>query len=190
MLADKYSLRHLSTGDLFRSALRSETPVGREAKGYMERGELVPDDVTWKIIREPLVALGLDGFILDGYPRTLAQAETLLDLIEKSDLPDPVVVSLEVPDEELIKRLSRRRMHRETGEIYHLDYNPPPAEIDPKLLVHRKDDQPEVIKHRLEVYAEQTEPIKAFFAERGYLREIDGTGGIEAVFDRAVSVLD
>jgi len=190
MLAEKYGLKHLSTGDLFRAALKSETPIGREAKAYMERGELVPDEVTWKIIREPLVDLDLDGFILDGYPRTLPQAETLLGLIETEDLPAPVVVSLEVPDEELVKRLSRRRMHKETGEIYHLDYNPPPADLDPELILHRKDDQPDVIKNRLDVYAEQTEPIKAFFSERGYLCEIDGTGGINDVFARATAALD
>ncbi len=190
MLAEKYGLDHLSTGDLFRAALKSETPVGREAKKYMEQGALVPDEVTWEIIKQPLIDRGLDGFILDGYPRTLPQAETLLELIETADLPDPVVVSLEVPDEELIKRLSRRRMHKETGEIYHLDYNPPPADLDPDLLLHRKDDQPDVIKNRLRVYAEQTEPIKAFFNKRGYLVEIDGTGGIEEVFERATSVLE
>jgi adenylate kinase len=189
MLAEKFDLRHLSTGDLFRAALKGDTPIGKEAKRYMERGELVPDEVTWQIIREPLVELGLDGFILDGYPRTLPQAETLLNLIVTDRLPSPMVVSLEVPDEELVKRLSRRRMHKETGEIYHLDYNPPPPDLAPELLIHRKDDQPDVIKHRLEVYAAQTEPIKAYFGERGYLREIDGTGGIEEVFERATAAL-
>lgn len=189
-LAERYGLRHLSTGDLFRAAIRSGTPVGVEAKRYIDRGELVPDDVTWQIISEPLEQMHLTGFILDGYPRTIHQAECLLSFIDRPNLSDPIVLSLEVPSENLVRRLSRRRMHRATGEIYHLDYNPPPADVRPEDLVHRRDDQAEVIQHRLEVYHQQTEPIKAFYAQHGHLYEVDGTGDIHDVFERVKRVVE
>ncbi len=184
MLAEQYGLRHLSTGDLFRKAMQSGTEVGVEAKSYIDRGELVPDEVTWRIVATPLEEMDFTGFILDGYPRTIHQAECLLYFLNKPHLAPPIVLSLEVPDADLVDRLSRRRMHRKTGEIYHLDYNPPPPDVLPEDLVHRRDDQPEVINHRLEVYHEQTEPIKAFYASHGHLYKVDGTGEIGDVHAR------
>ena len=187
-LAEAHDLTHLSTGDLFRAAIKAKTELGRRVTAVLERGELVPDEVTNGIVAERLA--GLDGgFVLDGYPRTTPQAAWILEHLAEAGTPLDAVVSLDVPDEDIVGRLSRRRTDAETGAIYHLDYNPPPDDVPAERLVHRPDDQPEAIRHRLEVYQDETAPVEAFLRERVRFFEVDGTGSLDAVFERIEGVL-
>ena len=189
LLRDRHSLKHLSTGDMFRAAMKAETSIGLEAKSYIHAGKLVPDEVTWKIAKEALEAIGAEDFILDGYPRTIQQADWLHDYLANLGKPLDAVVSLEVPNERIINRLSRRRMHTETGEIYHLDFNPPPADVPAELIMQRKDDVPEAIAKRLNTYDEQTSPLKNYFEEKGALCPVDGVGDIEEIYGRIQTTL-
>ncbi len=189
LLKETYKLHHISTGDLLRAAVRSNTPLGQQARSYMEAGELVPDDIVNRMVMEALEAIGCDNFILDGYPRTLSQARTLDSFLQGFQKPLQVVISLEVSDEVIIKRLSRRRVHKLTGEIYHLDFNPPPPDVPPELLIQREDDRPDVIRQRLEEYRKRTQPLKVYYRKQGILYEVDGEGTIEEVFERIVHVL-
>lgn len=180
-LAQQYDLDHLSTGDLFRAAIRDQTDLGQRVDALIKAGELVPDDVTNGIVAERLAALDHGGFVLDGFPRTVPQARWLLAHLAEADAPLDAVFSLQVPDEDVVRRLSRRRTDPETGAIYHLDFNPPPDDVPEERLVHRTDDEPEAIRHRLEVYHEETAPVEAFL--RGHVRffEVDGTGALDEV---------
>lgn len=187
-LAERHGLRHLSTGDLLRTAIRNQTPAGREAEGHMKAGALVPDDVVNRLVAEVLAEIGYDGFILDGYPRTVEQAEFLLAALAAHQAPLDAVVSLRVPEDHIVERLSRRRTDRDTGAIYHLDFNPPP-EVPADRLVHRDDDRPEAIRNRLHVYRDETEPLEALFRERVRFIEVDGLGALDAVRDRIAEAL-
>ena len=188
-LAQQYDLDHLSTGDLFRAAIRDRTALGQQVQAILKRGELVPDDVTNGIVAERLTALDHGGFILDGFPRTVAQAEWLIAHLAEADMPLDAVVSLQVPEDDLVQRLSRRRTDSETGAIYHLDFNPPPDDVPAERLVHRPDDRPEAIRHRLSVYREETAPVEAYL--RGHVRffEVDGTGPLEEVQERIAEAI-
>ena len=188
-IADAHGLRHLSTGDMLRAAVKKQTPVGREAQGHMDAGELVPDAVVNEIVAETVGGLGYDGFVLDGYPRTLEQAAFLADLLDAHDAPVDAVVSLRVPEDHIVQRLSRRRTDRETGAIYHLDFNPPPADLPAGRLVHRSDDEPEAIRTRLRVYHDETAPLEAFFRDRTRFVEVDGMGALDDVRGRVDDVL-
>ncbi|PAP77458.1 adenylate kinase [Rubrivirga marina] len=188
-LAHDHDLTHLSTGDLFRAAIRERTPLGLRVTSLLEAGELVPDDVTNGIVAERLAQIDYGSFVLDGFPRTVPQAEWLLDHLAEHEAPLDAVVSLDVPDEDVVQRLSRRRTDPETGAIYHLDFNPPPEGVDPDTLVHRTDDQPAAIRHRLEVYHEETAPVEAHLREHVRYFEIDGTGSLDAVQERITDVL-
>lgn len=188
-LATHYELSHLSTGDMFRAALKEGTPIGMQAKTYMDAGKLVPDEVVCGIAGEGLQKAGLDQFILDGFPRTIPQAEWLDQFLTENNAADYVVVSLKVDPELIVERLSLRRSNKQTGEIYHLKYNPPPADLPADALVHRSDDQPDAIRERLRVYDEETAPLEAYFSERGKLVEVDGVGEIEEVFGRVKAAL-
>ncbi len=189
LLAEHRNLLHLSTGDMLRTAVRNETRVGNEAKGYMTVGELVPDDVVNRIVAEALSEIDHAGFILDGYPRTVDQAQFLLDLLEENNAPLDAVVSLRVPEEHIVQRLSRRRTDRETGEIYHLDFNPPPAGLPETRLQHRADDQPAAIRKRLVEYHTKTEPLEDFFETRARYVKVDGVGGLDEVSERVEEAL-
>ncbi len=189
-LTDRFALRQISTGDLFRAALRDETPVGLEAKSYMDSGRLVPDTVVNRLVEEALGAVGYDDFILDGYPRTIDQAHWLLGHLAEAERPLDAVLSLKVDSEAIVKRLSRRRTDRESGEIYHLDFKPPPADLAPDRLVHRPDDQPEAIRTRLDVYADETRPLEAIFRASAPYYEIDGMGEMDDVHARILTALD
>lgn len=186
LLAERHGLRHLSTGDLFRGAIKAQTPLGQRVESLLAAGQLVPDDVTNGIVADELAALGHDGFVLDGFPRTVDQAEWLLGELGAHAAPLTAVVSLRVPEEDIVQRLSRRRTDAETGAIYHLDFNPPPPDVPAERLVHRPDDEPEAIRTRLRVYHEQTQPLEAFFQARTRFVEIDGTGPLEDV-QRAIA---
>jgi adenylate kinase len=190
LLESRRGLVQIATGDIIRSAIKNETPVGKEAKAYVEDGELVPDEVVRKLAENAIADHGYDDFVLDGYPRTTQQAEWLTDFLTEHDTPLDAVVSLSVPDDVIVQRLSRRRVHRETGETYHLDHDPPPDDVDPDLVVQREDDKPATIRNRLAVYREETEPLEKYFEERETLVRVDGTGGIEEVYDRITSALD
>lgn len=183
-LAQTHGLTHLSTGDLFRAAIRDQTPLGRQVDSLLQAGELVPDDVTNGIVADRLAALDHGGFVLDGFPRTVAQAEWLLAYLDEADAPLDAVVSLQVPEDDLVQRLSRRRTDPETGAIYHLDFNPPPDDVPAERLVHRPDDQPDAIRHRLGVYHGETAPVEATLRARTRYFEVDGTGSLDDVQER------
>lgn len=188
-LAEHHGVAHLSTGDLFRAARTAGTPMGQEADRYLRDGRLVPDDVTNGIVAERLDDLEYQGFVLDGFPRTIPQAEWLLAHLVENDAPLDAVISLRVPEEDIVERLSRRRTDRETGAIYHLDFNPPPEDLPASRLIHRTDDQPEAIRTRLGVYHEQTEPVEAVLREHVRFIEIDGTGTLEEVQGRITDAI-
>ena len=188
ILKDRFSLQHLSTGNMLRAARNAGTPVGLVAKEYMNRGELVPDSVVCEVAREGLERCGFDDFVLDGFPRTIQQADWLDDEMVRVG-GGLSVVSLEVPLSVILERLSKRRLHRVTGEVYHLDLNPPPPDVDPEDLIQRKDDTPEAIKLRLKLYEEETAPIKRHYAALDSLVEVDGVGDAETVADRIVESL-
>ena len=156
----------------------------------MEKGELVPDEVVRKLAENAVADEDYDDVVLDGYPRTLQQAEWLTAFMEEHDIAVDAVLSLEVPDDVIVRRLSRRRVHQETGETYHLDHDPPPDDVDPEHIVQRDDDQPDTIRNRLQVYREETQPLEAYYDERGVLVPIDGEGDIETVYDRVATALD
>lgn len=181
ILARSHGIAHLSTGDLFRAARAQGTPMGQQADRYLRDGRLVPDDVTNGIVAERLDELEHEGFVLDGFPRTIPQAEWLLEHLAQHDASLDAVISLRVPDEDIVGRLSRRRTDRATGEIYHLDYNPPPDDVPASRLLHRTDDQPDAIRTRLAVYHEQTEPVEAVLRSHVTFLEIDGTGSLDEV---------
>ena len=166
----------VSTGDMLRAAVASGSELGAEAKGYMEAGLLVPDEVIIGLISERLQEPdAVSGLLLDGYPRTIAQAEALAEVEEVS-----TVISIEVPDEAIVERIVGRRMDPETGRIYHIRFNPPPAELSERVI-QRKDDNEDTVWNRLSAYHEQTAPLADWYEQRGVLVRIDGNRSIEAV---------
>ncbi|PSQ73247.1 MAG: adenylate kinase [Bacteroidetes bacterium QH_6_64_77] len=189
LLEERRGITQISTGDILRAALEEETPLGQKAKSYVESGELVPDELVRKLAEQAIADEGYDDFVLDGYPRTQQQAEWLTEFLEEHEAPLDAVVSLEVPDEVLVRRLSRRRIHDETGETYHLDHDPPPDDVDPDLIVQRSDDEPETVRNRLAVYREETEPLASYYEKQDALVSVDGVGNIEEVFQRIERVL-
>jgi adenylate kinase len=192
LLSERRGLRPLSTGVIIRQAIEAETSVGQEAKPFVDAGELVPDEVMRPLAEEAVAGEAFSDFILDGYPRTLQQAEWLTTFLNEHDAPLTVVVNLDVPDDVIVERLSKRRVHEQTGENFHLDAKPPPSDVDPSLIVQRPDDRSEAIRKRLAVYQEETAPVRAYYerrAESAY-RSIDGTGDFEDVYDRLDAVLD
>lgn len=190
LLEARRRLTQVSTGDIIRSAMKRETPIGKEAKAYVEQGELVPDTVVRKLAEQAIADEGYDDFVLDGYPRTTQQAEWLTEFLKEHETPLHAVVSLQVPDEVIVDRLSKRRIHKETGETYHLDMDPPPDDVDPSLIVQRPDDQPETIRNRLSVYHEQTAPLEAYYRERDVYHAVEGVGDIEEIYTRITTTLD
>ena len=166
----------VSTGDMLRAAVASGSELGAEAKGYMEAGLLVPDEVIIGLISERLQEPdAVSGLLLDGYPRTIAQAEALAEVEEVS-----AVISIEVPDEAIVERIVGRRMDPETGKIYHIRFNPPPAELSERVI-QRKDDNEDTVWNRLSAYHEQTAPLADWYEQREVLVRIDGNRSIEAV---------
>jgi len=188
-LAAAYGLRHISTGDLIRAAIQKETPLGKRAQPYIEKGQLVPDELAWELAKAALAENHYDHFVLDGFPRTIRQAEWLDALLELQGRPLQIVLNLVVPDDLIVERLSRRRVHKLTGENYHLDFNPPPPDVDPSLIIQRPDDRPEAIRRRLEVYRTTHEPLAQYYRQRGLLVDVDGVGSMDEVFGRIQEVL-
>jgi adenylate kinase len=190
LLEERRGITQISTGDIFREAMSKETPLGKKAKSYVEAGELVPDELVRKLAEQAIADEGYDDFVLDGYPRTRQQAEWLTEFFEEHQTPLDLVLNMEVSDEVIVRRLSRRRVHEETGETYHLDHDPPPDGVDPELVVQRSDDEPETIRNRLSVYRDETAPLASYYEERGVLVSVDAVGDIEEVYQRIVQVLD
>ena len=194
-LVERFKVPQVSTGDIFRQAVRDQTELGKKAKEYMDRGELVPDQIVVGMVEERLSQPDCkNGFILDGFPRTIAQAEALDELLARRGEKLDAVLEISVPDEEVIKRLSGRRTCRQCGAMYHIEFNPPkePGRCDKCKgeLYQREDDKEEVIKSRLEVYHSQTAPLIEYYQKKGLLKKIDGVGGIEEIFSRVMSALE
>jgi adenylate kinase len=186
IISEKLGLPHISSGDIFRENLKKETELGKLAKGYMERGELVPDDVTIAMIRERLSRPdSASGALLDGFPRTPAQAEALNTMLAEFQGEVNAVPYINVPEDVLIERLSGRWTCRAQGHVFHEKYNPPQTpgrcDIDGSDLYQREDDKAETVTRRIRVYLEQTMPLIDFYRQRGKLLEVDGRQPIEAV---------
>jgi adenylate kinase len=178
-LQEDLRLPYYATGDILRAAVRDETELGRTAKGYMDAGDLVPDEVIVGVIAEALdSAAARDGFLLDGFPRTTPQAEALDAKLGELERAVTAVLLIDVSDEEVVRRLGGRRTCTENGHVFHVDFNPPKQEgvcdIDGSELITRDDDKPEVIRKRLETYHEKTEPLVEYYDQRSVLRRIPG----------------
>jgi adenylate kinase len=193
-LQEDFRLPYVATGDILRAAVRDGTELGLKAKGYMDAGKLVPDDLLIDLVIDRIGADDArDGFILDGFPRTRAQADALGEAFDKLGRRITAVLLFDVPDEDLVRRISGRRVSVKTGRVYHVESDPPKHEgrcdVDGSRLVQRDDDKPEVVERRLGVYHEQTEPLVAYYDERGLLRRIDGTRSPTEVHDHVRAVL-
>lgn len=193
-VAADMSIPKISTGDIFRDNVSEGTPLGLEARKYMDAGDLVPDEVTIEMVADRLDEDDArDGFLLDGFPRTVVQAERLDALLDEHGERLDVVLELVVDDDEVIRRLSGRRTCRGCGRVWHLDFDPPNRDDRCDRcggeLFQRDDDRAETVRHRLEVYADQTAPLIAYYAERGKLIGLDATGPVEDVTGRAIDAL-
>ncbi len=193
-IASHFSVPKISTGDIFRANVSEGTDLGLEAKKYMDAGDLVPDEVTIAMVQDRLTHDdATEGFLLDGFPRTVHQAEVLDGQLADQDLALDVVLELVVDDDEVVRRLSGRRTCRRCGHVWHLDFDPPSREgVCDRCggeLFQRDDDSEDTIRHRLEVYADQTSPLIGYYGDRGLLRGVDATGPVEDVTERAINAL-
>lgn len=191
---EQYSVPQISTGDMLRAARKSGTPLGKEAAGYMDAGKLVPDDLVVGIVKERIVQDDCaDGFILDGFPRTVGQAESLDRMLEEIGRRIDHVVDLVVDDEELVGRLTARRSCSACGKIYHLQFSPPPSADTCECgegLVQREDDNETTVRSRLEVYHSQTAPLQDYYEKQGLRRKVDGGGrGPDEVYSSIKEIL-
>jgi adenylate kinase len=196
---DKYQIPQISTGDMLRAAIKDGTDLGKKAKGYMDSGGLVPDEVIIGLVKERIKKADCQkGFLFDGFPRTIPQADAMKD----AGVPLDAVVDINVPDTEIIKRMSGRRVHLASGRTYHITFNPPKEEgkddVTGEALIQRDDDQEETVRNRLDVYHAQTEPLIDYYkswknsgesAAPKYIR-IEGVGKVEEIRDQIYSVLD
>lgn len=194
-IVKKFPIPHISTGDMFRKAIKDETDLGKEAKSYMDRGELVPGEVTVGIVKERISEDDAKkGFLLDGFPRTIDQAEALNDIMSELGRNIDAVINIEVPEEELMNRLTGRRICEKCGTTYHLVFNPPKVDgicdIDGGKLYQREDDNPETVSNRLNVNVKQSKPILEYYNEKGVLKNIDGAKDIDDVTKDVIDILD
>jgi adenylate kinase len=193
-LREDFRLPYVATGDILRAAVKDGTELGKAAKGYMDAGDLVPDELIVDLIIDRISEDDArDGFILDGFPRNRTQADALSAAFEKLGRRITAVLLMDVPDENVIKRISGRRVSVKTGRPYHVDTDPPKHEgrcdVDGSRLIQRDDDKPDVIRKRLEVYHAETEPLISYYDERGLLRRVDGTRSPAEVHDHIRAVL-
>lgn len=191
----KHSIPHISTGDMFRLAIKNETDLGKQAKAFMDQGELVPDEVTVGIVKERLSQSDAKGgFLLDGFPRTIEQAEALNKIMEDLGSQIDQTINIDVPEEELMNRLTGRRICETCGATYHLVFNPPKEEsicnLDGGKLYQREDDNPDTVANRLEVNIKQTTPLLNFYKELGVLSTVDGSKDIDEVFEEIDEILN
>ena len=193
-IAEKYQIPHISTGDIFRANIKEGTELGKKAKSYMDQGQLVPDELTLELIMDrfqnPDCA---NGYVLDGFPRTIPQAEALTEALAKKGETIDYAINVEVPDENIINRMGGRRACLACGSTYHIVYAPTRVEgiCDRcgEKLVLRDDDKPETVKNRLNVYHNQTQPLIEYYTRQGKLAEVDGTQSMEDVFNAIVKIL-
>lgn len=194
MIASKYGVPHISTGDIFRANIKNGTELGREAKSYMDKGLLVPDELTVKLLLDRVAQDDCgSGYVLDGFPRTIPQAQVLDEALAKLGESVDYAVNVDVPDENIINRMSGRRACLNCGATYHIVSIPPKKEgicdVCGSELVLRDDDKPETVKNRLKVYHDQTQPLIDFYEAKGVLRTVDGTLPMEEVFEAIAGIL-
>ena len=194
MIAEKYTIPHISTGDIFRANIKEGTPLGLEAKSYMDQGKLVPDELTVKILLDRVAKDDCkNGYVLDGFPRTIPQANVLKEALEKQNDKIDYAINVDVPDENIVRRMSGRRACVTCGATYHVEHVPPKTEgICDKCgsnLILRDDDKPETVLNRLKIYHEQTQPLIDFYNNEGILKEVDGTIDVKDVFANIVTIL-
>lgn len=193
-IADKYSIPHISTGDIFRANIKNGTDLGQKAKQYMDQGLLVPDELTCDLVMDRIQMSDCEnGFVLDGFPRTIPQAEALDAALTKIGQKMDYAIDVDVPDENIVNRMSGRRACLECGATYHIVSLPPKAEGKCDRcgaeLVLREDDKPETVQKRLRVYHEQTQPLIDYYKNQGILKSVDGTQPMEAVFASITEIL-
>lgn len=193
-IAAKYQIPHISTGDIFRANIKNGTELGNKAKEYMEKGMLVPDELTCDLVVDRIGQEDCkNGYVLDGFPRTIPQAEALEAALKKLGDSVDYAIDVEVPDENIIRRMSGRRACLGCGSTYHIEHIPPKAEgicdVCGGKLVLRDDDAPATVQNRLKVYHEQTQPLLDFYGKAGILKTVDGTQEMEAVFAKIVEIL-
>lgn len=194
-IVDRYAIPQISTGDMLRSAVKAMSPIGLQAKAVMDAGSLVSDEIVLALVKERLSENDCkNGFILDGFPRTIPQADSLTDILEKIGRGVEHVISLELDNSEVVKRLSGRRTCSACGKGYHILYDPSKVaevcDVCGSALIQREDDAEKTVINRLEVYNRQTAPLKAYFESRGLLRPVIGSGEIKDVFQRICSFID
>ena len=188
-LVDRYAVTHISTGDMLRAAVAEGTELGKQADGFLRAGQLVPDELVIALVIERIGKPDCaKGFMLDGFPRTRPQAEALDAELKKAGATMDVVLLIEVPDELIVERITGRRMDPETGDIYHVQFNPAPPEVEGRLI-QRKDDTAEACRARLEKYHSETAPIVPVYEEQGLLRRVDGVGAPAEIAERIVAAL-
>ena len=193
-IAKEYQLPHISTGDIFRANLKEETELGKRAKSFMDKGELVPDDITIAMLLDRIHKEDCkNGYILDGFPRTIPQAEALKEALAKKDEKIDLALDVEASDELIIKRMAGRRTCPACGAIYHIVTLPPKTEgICDRCgadLIQRKDDNEETVKNRLKIYHEVTEPLISYYKKEGILEEIDGAEELDKVFEKVKRII-
>lgn len=194
MIAEKYSVPHISTGDIFRANIKNGTQLGMEAKKYMDQGLLVPDELTVKILLDRVAKDDCkNGYVLDGFPRTIPQAEVLDKALAEINDKIDFAINVDVPDENIIRRMGGRRACLNCGATYHIEHIPPKQEgicdTCGKELVLRDDDKPETVKNRLDVYHQQTQPLIDFYQAKGILKTVDGTVDMKDVFAAITAIL-
>lgn len=195
MIADRYGVPHVSTGDIFRANIKNETALGMEAKQYMDKGLLVPDELTVKILLDRVAQEDCrNGYVLDGFPRTIPQAEVLDEALAAQGERIDYAIDVDVPDENIVRRMGGRRACLSCGATYHIEHVPPKKEgvcdVCGQPLVLRDDDKPETVQNRLNVYHEQTQPLIDFYRKKGVLKTVDGTQDMNDVFAAITAVLD
>ena len=193
-IAEKYQIPHISTGDIFRANIKNGTELGMEAKKYMDQGLLVPDELTVRILLDRVAQDDCkNGYVLDGFPRTIPQAEVLDSELTKLGDHIDYAINVDVPDENIVKRMSGRRACLTCGATYHIEHVPPKKEgicdVCGQELVLRDDDKPETVKKRLDVYHDQTQPLIEYYQKAGVLAQVDGTMDMEDVFQAIVKIL-
>jgi adenylate kinase len=187
VITERFGIPQISTGDMLRAHKAKGTPLGLKAAEYMSKGALVPDEVVIGMAEERLKeADAQNGYLFDGFPRTVAQAEALDAMLARIGAKLDAVVLMEVPDDSVVERISGRRTDRRSGQIYHLKYNPPPPDAD---LEQRADDREETVRDRLRVYHGQTAPLVPYYEGRGLLRRVDGVGELGAITERVLAAL-
>ncbi len=194
LISEKYSIPHISTGDIFRKNISEKTPLGVKAKGYMDKGQLVPDELTIDLVKDRLQQDDCkNGFLLDGFPRTVAQAEALDEFLHEDNQSINSSLLIDVPQEYILERMTGRRVCNSCGASYHVKFNPSKVEgkcdVCGSELIQRKDDSEETVRERLDVYSKQTQPLIQYYSDKEVLSTIDGTREIKEVFENISDIL-